>query len=53
MKIGMKEDMGVANKMTLSNFGSHTQSAKFCAKRAQTLLFVVYHGIYILLLIIN
>ena len=34
MKIGMKEDMGVADKMTLSNLGSRACSARNCAQSA-------------------
>ena len=32
MKIGMKEDMGVADKMTLSNLGLPVHSVRNCAR---------------------
>ena len=34
MKIGMKEDMGVADEMAESVLGSHTRSARNCARGA-------------------
>ena len=34
MKIGMKEDMGIANKMALLVLGSRARSARICARSA-------------------
>ena len=41
MKIGMKEEMGVADKMTSSVLGSR---AHLCAKRTNFLIFMVFWG---------
>ena len=43
MKISMKEDMGVAKKMTVKFWIAHTEHVILCKVR-QTLLFAVYHG---------
>ena len=32
MKIGMKEEVGVADEMTLSVLGSRARSARYCAR---------------------
>ena len=44
MKIGMKEEMGVADEMTFSVLGSRAQRAHLCAKRANPLIFMVFWG---------
>ena len=43
MKIGMKEEMGVANEMTSSVLGLCVRSAcNFCAKRTNSLIFMFW-----------
>ena len=44
MKIGMKVDMGIADKMTSSDLGSRAQRALLCAKRTNSLIFMVFWG---------
>ena len=44
MKIGMKEEMGVANEMTSFILGSRTRSARICAQSAQIHLFSWFFG---------
>ena len=44
MKIGMKEEMGGANKMTSSVMGSRAQRAHLCAKYANLLVLTVFLG---------
>ena len=41
MKIGMKEDMGITNKMMLSNLGSRARSARNCEPKRTYLQFMV------------
>ena len=44
MKIGMKEEMGVADEMTSSVLGSRARSARICARSAQIHLFSWFLG---------
>ena len=44
MKIGTKEEMGVADEMTSSVLGSRAQSTHLCTKRANPLNFMVWGG---------
>ena len=44
MKVGMKEKMGVAHEMTSSVQGLRAQRAHFCAKRTNSLIFMVLGG---------
>ena len=36
MKIGMNEEVGVADEMTLSVFGSRARSARYCVRSAHS-----------------
>ena len=44
MKIGMKEEMGVADEMTSSVLGSRARSARICARSAQIHSFSWFFG---------
>ena len=44
MKIGAKEEMGVADEMTSSILGLRAQRAYLCAKRGNPLIFMVLGG---------
>ena len=44
MKIGMKEEMGVADEMTSSVLGSRARSARICARSAQIHSFLWFWG---------
>ena len=44
MKLGMKEDMGIANEMALLLLGSRAGNARNCARSSPERTFAVYGG---------
>ena len=44
MKIGMKEEMGIADEMTSSVSGSHARSARICAQSTHIHSFSWFFG---------